>query len=577
MPFDGLVLHALTEELSVQLLGMRIEKIYMPEAQELVFGFRNKIQLFISINSAQPRVHLTEERFQNPTSPPMLCMLLRKHLMGARIVAIKQSGLDRILTLTFEAVNDFGDKTTKSLIIEIMGKHSNAILIDTETNRIIDAVKRVSPFMSVREIYPGMIFKPLIGEKLNLMTLQDDQLLEGINDSTLSTDKWLLSRFEGFSPIVIKTICRLANMDAKEPVAMLRPEERLRFEETLIDLRNTLCQKKFKPTLYTLEKSVDFHVLPQKLYLDVQAVRAFSNISELVKHFATLNQQSNRIQQKALYLNKLLNTRIEKLYLKIDHLMGDLENAHAADRFQLFGELITANLYVAEKTMNQITVLNYYTNQDMTIPLDIKLTPIENAQLYYKKYQKSKKAKVEIQTQLDETNDEIRYLEQVLTLLENAQDFQTIELIADELKESGYIKKHYEKKPTKKTASKPMHFISSTGASIFVGKNNLQNDQLTLKDADRHDIWLHTKIIPGSHVIIKTFGKPIDESTLKEAATLAATFSKAKNGSNVEVDYTEVRNVKKPSGAKPGMVIYDHYKTAVVDPDLELIEKLIKT
>jgi predicted ribosome quality control (RQC) complex YloA/Tae2 family protein len=576
MPFDGLVLYALTDELSKQLLGLRIEKIYMPEAQELVFGFRNKIQLFISINSAQPRVHLTEERFQNPISPPMLCMLLRKHLMGARIIAIEQSGLDRILTLTFEATNDFGDKTIKSLIIEIMGKHSNAILIDTETHHIIDAIKRVSPFMSIREIYPGMTLKPLTGDKLNLMALQDDQMLEGISTSALSTDKWLMSKYEGFSPVVIKGICRLASIDAKEPVATLRPDERMALEETLVDLKQTLVHKRFKPTLYTLEKTVDFHVLPQNLYLDIQEKREFTTISDMVKHFATLHQQSNRIQQKALHLNKLLSTRIEKFYLKIDHLLGDLENAHAADRFQLYGELITANLYRTEKTMNQISVLNYYTNEDIVIPLDIKRTPIENAQLYYKKYQKSKKAKLEIQTQLNEAKEEIKYLEQVLTLLENAQDFQTIELIADELKESGYIKKHYEKKTAKKAASKPMHFMSTTGASIFVGKNNLQNDQLTLKDADRHDIWLHTKIIPGSHVIIKTMGKPIDDATLKEAATLAASFSKAKNGSNVEVDYTEVKNVKKPSGAKPGMVIYDHYKTAVVDPDLGLIEKLKK-
>ncbi len=576
MRFDGLVLHALTKELSTQLLGMRIEKIYMPEANELVFGFRGKLQLFISINSAQPRIHLTDEKFQNPTAPPMLCMLLRKHLMGARVLKIEQTGLDRILTLTFEAVNDFGDKSIKALTVEIMGKHSNAILIDMDTHKIIDAIKRVSPFMSVREIYPGMALKPLVTDKVSILTLTDEALLTGISSTPLIVEKWIMSRFEGFSPVVAKAICRLSKLDGKNIGSLLPPDELRALLGQLSILRNTLENHSTKPTLYTLEKNVDFHVLPLDLFPDKKEERAFETVSDLVQYFATLSRQSNRIQQKSQFLNKLITSRIEKFYLKIDHLIGDRERAESANLYQLYGELITSNLYKAPQTMNQMTVLNYYTNEEIVIPMDLKISPIENAQMYYKKYQKSKKAKIEIKVQLEETQSEIAYLEQVLTLLENAQDYLTIDLIADELVVSGYIRKSHSKKPVKKTAFKPMTFVSTQGNLIYVGRNNLQNDQLTTKEADRHDLWLHTKIIPGSHVIIKTAGMPVTDDTLLEAAILAATFSKAKNGARIEVDYTEVKNVKKPNGAKPGMVIYDHYKTIIVDPNFDLMEKLQK-
>lgn len=574
MAFDGLFLHGLTAEIHSALIQAQIDKIYMPASHELVFHFRNKLQLYISIQSAHPAVYLTKERYENPLAPPMLCMLLRKYLTGARLVGIQQMGLDRVLKLHFEAHNDFGDKVIRTLIVEIMGKHSNAILIDGETQVIIDALKRVSPLMSVREIYPGLIYKPMISDKVNLLESDVQLILTHAETSELPLDKWLIHTFEGMSPAVSKTLCRKAQLNPKAYVNQLDSQAIQDLEACLTALQSQLISNQYNPRLYQLEKAYDYHILDLLFQEPPTSIQFFPSISSLVAHYGTLNYQSNRVQQKGQDLMKRLNTRLEKAYIKINHLLSDYEHAEASELYQLYGELITANLYQAKKTMNQMKVINYYTNEEVVIPLDVRLTPMENAQHYYKRYQKSKNAKLEIKRQLSETEDEIKYLEQVLTLLENAQDYYSIELIADEMASVGYIRKTYTKKQPKKPSFKPMLFKSTTGQVILVGRNNLQNDQLTLKESKRTDLWLHTKNIPGSHVVVRTEGGSVDDQTLLEAAVLAATFSKGKNTTRVAVDYTEVKNVKKPSGAKPGMVIYDHYKTVIVDPNPALIEAL---
>lgn len=592
MPFDGSVINSVVYELNQKILNGKIDKIHQPEKDELIFairGNRENIKLLISASPSYPRLHLTKESKSNPQTPPTFCMLLRKHLIGGRIVSINQPDFERIVEITVECLDEMGYSTSKVIIIEIMGRHSNIIFVDKESNKIIDSIKRVSfEISSVREVLPGRQYNypPAGGEgdaaKLNPLdtSLQDlVKSIELMQDSS-KTDKFLMKTFNGISPIAAKEICSYAGIEFDSDITRLSDESRASLYQAVLDFTSRLKEHQYKANIvFEDKKPKDFFCFDLEMYSHLEK-RYLDSISDAVEDFYSAKDSKDRIRQKYSDIQKILGNRLDRCYKKLEILNDELSKAHEAETYKLYGDLIMSNLYQIDKGTDKVKLMNYYSENGeyVEIPMDSQLSATANAQKYYKKYNKAKSAMVSIEKQLQENNEEIQYLEAQANNLEKCTEELEINEIRQELAEQGYIKKKKEGKGKTKAAapSKPMHFISSTGFEMFVGKNNVQNDLLTIKLASPNDLWLHTKDIPGSHVIVKTAGKPVDDETLAEAANLAAYYSKAKDSTKVPVDYTPRRNVRKPNGAKPGMVIYESNKTVYIDPSEEEIKKLNK-
>jgi predicted ribosome quality control (RQC) complex YloA/Tae2 family protein len=592
MPFDGSVINSIIDELNQKLQNGRVDKIYQPEKDELILGIRGykeNYKLLISASSNYPRIHLTMENKSNPQVPPTFCMLLRKHLLGGRLVSIHQPEFERIVEITIECQDEMGYSTTKMLTVEIMGRHSNIIFLDKESGKIIDSIKRVSfDISSVREVLPGRqyFYPPSGGEgelpKLNPLTASFESLqksIEGQSES-LKADKFLMKAFNGISPVAAKEICTYGGIEFDADITRISDEQRLSLYKGLAAFVLRLDQKQYKPNIVLDQgKLKDFYCIDLKMYAHLQK-EYIESISEAVERFYFEKDNKDRIKQKYGDIQKIITNRLDRCYKKLSILDEELGKAHDAEKYKLYGDLIMSNLYQITKDQSKINVLNYFSeNPDyIEISMDTQLTPISNAQRYFKKYNKSKSALTSIEQQLKENKLEIEYLETQADNLEKCTEELEINEIRQELAEQGYTKKKKVGKGKSKAAapSKPMHFISSTGLEIYVGKNNIQNDYLTIKFAGPNDIWLHTKEIPGSHVIVQTAGKQIDDTTLEEAANLAAFYSKAKNSTKVPVDYTIRKNVRKPNGSKPGMVIYENNKTVYIDPNEEAIKKLKK-
>lgn len=563
MAFDGLFTKAMTHELQ-QLVSGRISKIHQPNSQEIVLHIRaagKNSRLLISIHPSYSRIHVTNEAIDNPSEPPMFCMLLRKHLEGGFISSISQLEMDRVIILRVESKNEIGDDMVRELHIEIMGRHSNVILVDPERNLILDSLKHLSPSVnSYRTILPGQPhIAPPKQDKVNPYEV-DESLLNELLD-TDDVSKAVLSQLAGFSPLQAKELAyRLADSnESKYEVYRKFLDE---FDNA--QPKGTYVESGNKAIFSSVDLS---HIEGNQVHYD--------SLGLLLDKVYFARAERDRVKQQAGDLERWLQNELDKLKLKMKKLAKEKSNAEKLETFQLHGELLMANLYTLEKGMTEAQVINYYDEENavITIPLSLRKTPVENAQSFFTKYNKAKTALLKTQQQMDKTKDDIDYLEMLQQQVMQASP-QDIEEIREELAEQGWMKARISKKKKKVVKPTPENFVSSTGLPISVGKNNKQNDYLTFKIANKSQTWFHTKDIPGSHVVIHD-NEP-DETSILEAAGLAAYFSKARDSSSVPVDYTEVRHVKKPNGSKPGFVIYFEQKTVFVTPSEDLVRNLRK-
>lgn len=584
MAYDGLFFRSLAEELRATLLGGKIDKIHQPEKDELVLHIRadaHNYKLKLSADASIPYITLSEEKKENPMQAPMFCMLLRKHLSGGRITALNQIGLERIIEIEVESRDELGELSTKVLCIEVMGKHSNIILYQKEDLRILESIKRISAAMSrSRQVYPGIPYTPPPFDKRNL--LLELPSVEELKEVTLLAPKWLVKEWQGFSPSGAQWLLYGTGLPADLQLSLWQSDQLNAFYDLLSDFRNLLLENRFTFSMFYEDdqRLKPFEVLcfmPANMESDGR-LKGFDSSVSLVNAFFGSKDHSNRLDQKGAFMKKSLTQRLEKSYVKRGKLQEDFASAEHSERYKILGELILANLYRIEKGMSKVEVENYYEDPATleTIELDLRLSPSENAQRYFKRYNKAKTGQIEILKQLEDTEMEIAYLEQVLTAIENSSDSENLDEIRTELADQGYLKRKVAAYKAKKIQLKYLKYESSEGFEILVGKNNYQNDYLTLKLASNKDLWLHTKVIPGSHVIVRTSGEDVPEQTLYEAALLAAYHSKGRHSGQVPVDYTLVKNVSKPSGAKPGMVIYQTNKTLYVTPSEAEISEIKK-
>ncbi|MFS0861427.1 NFACT family protein [Fredinandcohnia sp. 179-A 10B2 NHS] len=566
MTFDGIFTHAIVDELKSSLENGRISKIYQPYKNELILQVRangKNYKLLLSAHPSYSRVHVTNESYDNPNEPPMFCMLLRKHLDGSIIEQISQVDLDRIIVFDIKGRNELGDVSYKQLIIEIMGRHSNIILVDKEKQMILDSIKHISPAVNRhRTVLPGYTYvSPPVQDKTDPLLVDEEGFVRKLDFNAGKLDQQIVSKFSGISPLF-----------AKEAVFRAGLANRRSLPASFISLIDIIKEGSISPQIITKNEKDYFYILPLTHLGGVS--REFPTISEMLDRFYFGKAERDRVKQQGNDLERFIANEKAKNVKKIKKLEATLVESEKAEKYKLFGELLTANMYAFKRGEKEIIVQNYYSTEDetVTIPLNPQKTPSENAQSYFLKYQKAKNSVVFVENEINKAKEEINYFDSLLQQIESAAP-KDLQEIREELMEEGYLKNKQQKgkkvKPTKPSFEK---YESSEGIEILVGKNNKQNDYLTNKVAARDDIWLHTKDIPGSHVIIRS--KQPSEKTILEAATIAAYFSKAKNSSSVPVDYTLVRHVKKPSGAKPGFVIYDNQQTLYVTPEEDLILKL---
>ncbi len=555
MAFDGIITSAMVRELQDTILLGKIEKVYQPENDELVFHIHTRagnVKLYASASSNHARLHFIEANLPNPPAPLSFCMLLRKHLQGGRIVDIAQKDAERIIEISLETLNELGFTVSKKLIFEIMGKHSNIILVDMTTGKIIDSIKRVSIDASrVRQLLPGLLYEyPPAQDKIAYKEITAGDLADLAQSGN---SKAFLSRVGGISPAI-----------ARELSLAAAPEDRI------AGIADSVRLKSFVPRVYTDDKGVpqEFHITDLAEFENGARRLDFDTLSQCLAWYFDHKQSSNRAKQKSSDLVKSVSAALDKLYLKKQRLSEDLLKAENSDDLRLYGELLTANLHLVKTGDKEVTVVNYYDNSQVTIPLDPRFTPAKNAQHYYKRYGKAMTAIKEKQIQLEETGSEIAYLESVLTYLQNTDKVEEIEALRGELVETGYVRRRKQQFKEKKYKAQPHRYVVDGGFTVLVGRNNRENDILTLKTAAKTDLWLHTKDIPGSHVIVQSGGAELSEKAIFQAAAIAAWHSKGRDSENVPVDYVKVRYVKKPAGAKPGMVIFTNNRTVWVNPGL---------
>ena len=588
MPLDAICLGAVTNELNTVLTGCRIEKVYQPDRDEIVIQTRGQggaRRLLVSIAAGTPRVHFIETARENPAVPPMFCMLLRKHVQGAKIAAVTQPAVERMLSIELDTTDEMGVACKKHLICELMGKHSNVVLCG-EDNRIIDAMRRVDGDLSgKRQVLPGLFYRmPPAQDK------HDPFVVSGVGlaaaaaqaDGEQTLDRFLLNTLLGFSPLLCRELAFRATGDTAKPLGMLSDEERNRIAKVYDDFLAYIEEKRWKPFLLTKSEDsavFDFTFLPVTQYEGLMNVTQYESFSSLLAAFFEKKGRVERMMRRSSDLHKAVVNARDRLARKLSAQKKELAGAHDREKYKRTGELITANLYQLEKGMNKAKVIDYYNKDcpEVEISLDVRLTPQQNAQKYFKLYTKSKTAEEVLTEQIRQGSIELDYLESVLVQLSEAETERDLAQLREELTLSGVLsaKQTRNKKGRQKPVqAKPFHYRTTDGFDIFAGKNNLQNDLLTLKIAFKSDIWFHTQKIHGSHVILVTDGREPTEQAMTEAAMIAAYHSKARSSSMVPVDYTQVRQVKKPAGAKPGMVIYHVYQTAYVTPDETVIEKL---
>ena len=572
MPLDALCLTAVAGEVRAAVQGGKIDKIYQPTRDEVVLYIRGpagNVRLLLSANPGHPRAHLTERNRENPEQPPMFCMLLRKHLQGARILELNQPPLERILDFRLETLDELGDRVERRLVLEAMGRSANLLLLDGE-GRIVDCTRRVDGDLArgQRQLLPGLFYRqPPAVDKLNPFTLSPEELrLVLSNPLGKAWDKLLLDSFTGLSPLVARELAFRAGGDSEKLAAELEK------------LGKTVEENHFTPYLLVREgKPVDFTFLPVLQYGPETESIPQESFSALLDDFFSDRESAERVRQRGQDLVKSVTSARDRTARKLGNQARELEATKNRERLRELGDILTSNLHLMEKGMSTFRTMDFYDPEggEVDIPLDPLLTPQQNAAKYYKEYNKAKTAEEMLTIQIEKGEKELEYLNSVLENIALAEGEKDLQEIRQELTETGYLRRpKTAAKRAKKVSGKPMEFRSSSGLRISVGKNNSQNDLLTTKLAYKSDIWLHTQKIHGSHVILWLEGGEADARSLTEAAQLAAYFSQARDGRKVPVDYTPVKYVKKPAGARPGMVVYTTYQTAVVEPDAELAKKL---
>ena len=574
MALDGIFLHLLSEELKEVLIGSKVDKIHQTQKTELVFTLRTRsgaYRLLLSASGNAPRLHLTTHQIENPPKPPMLCMLLRKHLGSATLVDIQQEGLDRILKLVFSSVNELGDRVTRTLVIEIMAQYSNIILLD-ENDVIIDAVKRVdNTKSSVREVLPSLPYElPPKQNKLSIIDDTPEDILTAITSKNTKLNNAILSSMEGMSPVLCREIAfRTAGIDAVADELTDNQKVKLAFELEM--LKNTVLHKTVSPNAVADAdgKLLDFSFVPITQYGSAAQYLSYESLSETLERFYFERERLARTKSKAEDLFKNINNLIERLAKKISNQMAELEECKDREEKKIFAELINANLYRLNKGSTVYELENYYDDyKTVAIPVKPELTPTENAQRYYKEYRKLRTAEEMLTKLIAEGREELVYLRTVLDELSRAETEREISEIRQELSDGGFVKQKNQGKIKRSAPMPPLGFDAPDGFKVYVGRNNIQNDKLSLKTAMKSDLWFHIQKAPGSHVILSLEGREPTEKAMEFAAKVAAYYSSGREAGAVEVDYTEVRNLKKPVGAKPGFVIYHVYNSVLVKPEI---------
>lgn len=583
MALDALAIRCLSNELKNNLIDGRIDKIHQPEKDEILIQIRTytkNFKLVISANASHPRLHFTDTSKQNPMTAPMFCMLMRKHIGSGKIAAIRQIDFERVIIFDIESYDEFGELTIKHLIVEIMGRHSN-IILTTDDMKIIDSIKHIDfTVSSVRQVLPGFIYElPPQQDKIPFISNEINDIKLDYTQAAMRLDKAILNVVSGISPLTSREIVYSTFNRTDIMCGEIDEKGRDRLKNSIISFSQRWNNNEFKPCLIELineKKIIEFSSVDILQYESLANIHYYETLNEVLDAFYSKRDNAERMKQKSADLIKLLNNNLERATKKMAIQQKTLKDSATKERHKVYGDLLTANLYKMNQGDKTVLVENYYEVDSPVVEITLSpmLTPSQNAQKYYKNYAKAKTAEVEAAKQLKNTKDEIDYLESTLVAVSSSENDVDINAIRAELVEQGYIKRvSMKKKGRKETSSKPMRYTSSDGFDIYVGKNNTQNDYLTLKFANSSDLWFHTKDIHGSHVIIKLgIDKEVPNSTILEAAKLAAYYSKARSSSQVPVDYTEVRNVKKPNGVKPGMVIYDYYNTVYVTPE-DLINK----
>ena len=578
MALDGIFLHLLSEELKEVLIGSKVDKIHQTQKTELVLTLRTRsgaYRLLMSASGNAPRLHLTTQQIENPPKPPMLCMLLRKHLGGATLLDIQQEGLDRILKLVFSSVNELGDRVTRTLVIEIMAQYSNIILLD-ENDVIIDAVKRVdNTKSSVREVLPSLRYElPPSQNKLDITRNSAEEIIDAITSKNTKLNNAILSSMEGMSPVLCREIAfRTAGMDAVADELTENQKIKLAFELEI--LKNTVLNRTLSPNAVadTDGKLLDFSFIPITQYGTVAQYLSYESLSETLERFYFERERLARTKSKAEDLFKNINNLIERLSKKISNQMAELEECKDREEKKIFAELINANLYRLGKGSTVYELENYYDDyKTVAIPVKPELTPTENAQRYYKEYRKLRTAEEMLTKLIAEGREELVYLRTVLDELSRAETEREISEIRQELSDGGFVKQKNQGKIKRSQPMPPLEFNAPDGFKVYVGRNNIQNDKLSLKTAMKSDLWFHIQKAPGSHVILALEGREPTEKAMEFAAKVAAYYSSGREAGAVEVDYTEVRNLKKPVGAKPGFVIYHVYNSVLVKPEIPEID-----
>lgn len=565
MAYDGIVLKAITNELENTLVNNKIEKIYQPTKESIIMQFRisgERRKLLIDISSQAPRVHFTNGEFENPKTPPPFCMLLRKHLENYKIIDITQISMDRILKIDVLSRDDLAFEVKKSLIVEIMGKYSNIILIDSASNKIIDSIKRVNKSMSsVREILPGLIYNNSdISNRLN--PLSDNAFSSLVIDSS-SIKKGFIKTFTGLSPLIIREISFRANLDEDRPLNSLSNEEVEKLEDEFNKIMAEVNNNDFSPIIIEdLNKLVDFSALDLKLYSNANKIKQ-NSISDAVDYFYSKKLSTQIVLDKSSELRKKLKNLIEREENKLQKQLTEFEQSQNREIYKIYGDLISSNLYRIENGLNEIELNNFYDNMNpITVPLDNKISAQANANKYYKKYAKLKNANIKLQTEIETTKQSIEYLKSVLFGLDLSESSDDIDEIRNELFEMHYLKKGSSKKKNDKL--KFLEFTTSDGHKVYCGKNNKQNEYLTLKFANNNDLWFHVQNAPGSHVILKINESEFSEQSILEAAQIAAQNSSLKNSNNITVDYTLRKYVKRHPAKILGLVTYTDFNTIII-------------
>lgn len=573
MALDGITVSSVVKELSAQFTGARISKIAQPESDELLLTLKSgrggQARLLLSASASLPLIYITETNKPGPMTAPNFCMLLRKHVGNGKITKIWQPGLERIIHFEIEHYDDMGDICHKDLILELMGKHSNIIFCD-ENQTIIDSIKHISAqTSSVREVLPGRTyFIPQTQHKCDPLHTTQEEFQNEVFSKPMPLSKAIYSSYTGISPVIAEELCHRASLESGQSANSITTMERIHLFHIFSHLMEDVSEGNFTPCIIYDEhhSPVEFSPLRLTMYEDCE-ICLYDSISRVLEQYYAQKNTVTRIRQKSSDLRRITGTALDRTRKKYELQLKQLKDTEKREKYRLYGELLHTYGYSAQPGDRSLQALDYYTNQEVTIPLDSTLTAAENAKRYFEKYSKQKRTFEALTELIQQTRADLDQLESIQTFLDMALSEEDLVQVKEELTDAGYIRRKYTGKKVKIT-SRPFHYRTPEGYDIYVGKNNFQNDELTFKFASGNDWWFHAKGVPGSHVIVKSKGEEMPDSVFEDGARLAAFYSKNRNSDKVEIDYVEKKHVKKPSGAKPGFVVYYTNYSMVIEPDI---------